>query len=167
MKSVIATGWGVPVLRIAAAAIGVGLALSGCVGSEPVAASSSLYGAGSSSLQGLTREQWASAHAGCEGLLGETVAFAIASADYELVAAIAHDGRVLCIDTLEAVEEELDESGRGAEADALASRVRALALLTDAARMGIGNGPDRAGDPDPEPNAPWASDFFDPDPEPN
>ena len=122
-------------------------------------------------LDPLSQEDWRGALAGCEGLLDGDEHFALASAEHGLVAAVGADGTVVCVDTVEAVEEELSEGGNEEAADelvtAFAATIRALDMASDPnARF---DGREHEGDPDPQPNMAWALPVHhgDPDPQPN
>jgi hypothetical protein len=151
------------------AALVVALATTGCSSSGvPGAYSDPLLRDDGEQLASLERSDWGSATEGCAGMLGEGLHFAIASAEDGLIAAVEADGDVLCVDTVEAVEEELEESGRVEEARTL---VNAFHATLQAARTGVTRlrGGTREGDPDPEPNVTWTRFQLrgDPDPEPN
>lgn len=156
-------GWVVATLFVAVAMVGCG--------AEPSAGGTSSELLMAESLGTLDGATWASAAAGCEGHLGGDVIFAIASADAGLVAAVDEDGEVVCVDTVEAVEEELQETGRDEEADNLVDAFAAtVARATHTDTTGtLFDGPNQEGDPDPEPNI--GDNRFryagDPDPEPN
>ncbi|MDQ3031962.1 MAG: hypothetical protein M3Y87_06055 [Myxococcota bacterium] len=122
-------------------------------------------------LDPLARDDWSDALAGCEGLLDGDEHFALASAEDGLVAALGADGEVVCVDTVEAVEAELSETGQDEAADelvtAFAATIRALDMATDpSARF---DGRTYEGDPDPQPNMAWnlPQHHGDPDPQPN
>lgn len=139
----------------------------GCVGSPaPSAGSSSedlLIDEGN--LGAIEADDWEDAEAGCEGQIDGTVHFAIASAEFGLIAVVEADGDVLCVDTVSAVEEELEERGLNEEASQLVSAFHAAIGRGTGDRM-LGG---RAGDPDPEPNLGFRRIVLrgDPDPEPN
>lgn len=110
-------------------------------------------------------EAWWLAPPGCEGLLHDEVSMAIASLEHGLIAAVDPAGHIVCVDTVEAVGEELDELGRHDDAVALSARFETTVVLS--------HGPssvnlDRSryrGDPHPEPND--CLSCGDPHPEPN
>lgn len=143
----------------------------GCAGEAVGGASDELLLDDGGSLDSIDDGTWRDALAGCEGLLDGGEHFAIASAEAELVAAVAADGRVVCVDTVTAVEEELTDTGHPEEADDLVDAFYATLAAIRATEVGptrFGD-PNRPGDPDPEPNI--DENRFrlagDPDPEPN
>lgn len=145
------------------------LAMVGCVsGSEPAPGGSESDLLLTDGLDTLDDEEWSTAFEGCEGQLSGDVSFAIASADAHLVAALDANGTVVCVDTVEAVQEELEESGRTEEADDLVTAFAAAAMASET-ECGLFGGPNRGGDPDPEPNIDQNRFRMegDPDPEPN
>ncbi|AKF06499.1 hypothetical protein [Sandaracinus amylolyticus] len=149
--------------RIWGIVLAAALAAGGCVGSgAPGVSSDQLLVDEGEELGAIEPEACEEAESGCEGLLARGVQFAIVSAEFGLIAAVESDGDVVCVDTVEAVEEELSESGRIDEAHDL---VRAFeASLTPPTAFSV-----RAGDPDPEPNLGFHRVILrgDPDPEPN
>lgn len=70
-------------------------------------------------------EDWWLAPPGCEGMLVDGCALAVASAEHGLIAAVDPSGSVVCVDTVEAIGEELLEQGRRADAEELTSRFAA------------------------------------------
>lgn len=156
---------------LAASAVG----MVGCVaGGDPDVggSSESLLDGARAPLEQIDDERWSEASDGCEGLLeGRNLRFALASAEDHLVAAIDGDGRIVCVDTVEAVEEELEESGRSEDAEELVDAFHAtlLAVRARGTRDARFDPRQHPGDPDPEPNLdPSRMRFFgDPDPEPN
>jgi hypothetical protein len=114
-------------------------------------------------------ENWHGAVAGCEGHLNGSERFAIATRGHGLVVAVGLDGQVVCVDTVEAVEAELESSGRQDEAAGLDAAYQASVSLGHSRSLGT-EGSSRSGDPDPEPNLGAIRARFgsgDPDPEPN
>lgn len=112
-----------------------------------------------------TTEAWWLAPPGCEGLLRDQFSMAIASLEHGLIAAVDPAGHIVCVDTVEAVGEELDELGRHDDADALSERFATTVLLSHGP---AGVNVDRSrymGDPHPEPND--CLSCGDPHPEPN
>ena len=130
------------------------LVLGGCVG-----APSSFDGArsglaeidsGTEALPSLSEEEWQEAPAGCEDRLGvaERLTFALASLHDHLVAAVDSSGDIVCVDTIESVQEELEEQGDEERADSLGDSflvALTIAAMPDADRL-------RAADPTPQPN---------------
>lgn len=107
-------------------------------------------------------DAWWLAPPGCEGLIsGDGVAIAIASLEHGLVAAVDPSGDIVCVDTIEAVGEELDELGRHDDAVALSNRFEASEMAAQALTIGGRY----TGDPHPEPND--CLNCGDPHPEPN
>jgi hypothetical protein len=101
-------------------------------------------------------DAWWLAPPGCEGLIGgDGVAIAIASLEHGLVAAVDPSGDIVCVDTIEAVGEELDELGRHDDAVALSSRFEASEMAAQASEMAAQTmtiGGRYTGDPHPEPS---------------
>lgn len=94
-------------------------------------------------------EDWEDAPAGCEDRLASSqLTFRVASFTYGLVAAVEPDGDIVCVDTVQAVQEELDEQGDAARADELGDRYL-LALSYGGLPIPRGL---VAGDPTPQPN---------------
>lgn len=101
----------------------------------------------------------------CSGHLGGNITFAVVSINAGLVAAIDANGAVVCVDSVDAVQSDLDASGRQAEADAL------VAGFTAAVHQAQGRdarfaGRALPGDPEPQPNMD-PSQLPDPEPQPN
>lgn len=92
------------------------VALSACTAGGPEPARSALY-EDAATLPRLSVTDWASAAAGCEGMLRGTESFAVTHPDGLVVA--LRSGVTVCVDTLPATEEELLEVGLDDEADAL------------------------------------------------
>jgi len=142
------------------------LALVGCgsAGRGAEASSSDLLvvgGGGLPHLDGATAAWWL-APPGCEGMLGSgDLSIAIASLEHHLVAAVDGSGEILCVDTVEAVGEELSDLGRGEDAAELQMRFEESELGASAAI-----GERYTGDPHPEPND-TCTNCGDPHPEPN
>lgn len=131
----------------------VSLALAGCVG-----APSSFGGASSGVLEidsGTEAlgslgddEEWQEAPAGCGDLLdSERLTFMLASLHDHLVAAVDSSGDIVCVDTVESVQAELEEQGEEERAAELGDSF--LVALTIAA---MPNSDLRAADPTPQPN---------------
>lgn len=130
------------------------LALGGCVGAPESfgGASSGVLeiDSGTPALGSLDEDdEWEEAPAGCEDLLdSERLTFLLASLNDHLVAAVDSRGDIVCVDTVESVQEELEEQGDEERADDLGDSF--LIALT------VGAMPDsdglRAGDPTPQPN---------------
>jgi hypothetical protein len=153
--------------------VALALPMVGCMGATSPSDSSSdeLLAADGGQLGSLEEDDWQGALPGCDGILEGDESFAIASAEYGLVAALGADGAILCVDTVEAVEDELEETGHPEEADELvtayAATIRALDMAGDpGARF---RSRDHEGDPDPQPNTGWTrfQQAGDPDPQPN
>lgn len=123
------------------------------------------------SLETIEGSTWTDAPAGCEGYLEGDVVFAIASVDEGLVAAVGEDGEIICVDTLDAIEAELEETGRHEEADHLVDAFAATVARTAMDPVPTGNqfrAPSHEGDPQPEPNIDYSRfSMGDPQPEPN
>lgn len=150
----------------AIAVLAIALSAAGCVGG-PDAGATQTGLLMADPLVLLRPSAWAGAPASCEGLLSGDVEFAVASAEGGLVAAVDDNGEVVCVDTVEAVEEELEQSGRDEEAAALVGAYEATMAARDAALMSRLTPPTHAGDPEPQPNM-WRSvREGDPEPQPN
>ena len=148
----------------AIAALALGLFAPGCMGGSVGVSDTGLLMADPLVL--LRPSAWAHAPASCEGLLNEEVEFAVASAEGGLVAALDDHGEVVCVGTVEAVEEELEQSGRADDAAALVEAFEATMAAREAALMGL-MPPRHEGDPEPQPNM-WQSVLAgDPEPQPN
>lgn len=108
-----------------------------------------------------TAGAWWLAPPGCEGLLSGDLAIAIASLEHGLVAAVdISSGEIVCVDTVEAVGEELDQLGRHDDASELTMRFAN-------SEMASGVRAERyVADPHPEPNDICPA-CGDPHPEPN
>lgn len=105
---------------------------------------------GTTALDSVDSTDWMAAPAGCEGRIDGDTEFALASAPSGLIAAVDAMGRVICVDTVESVQQELEEEGLDEEADELGERY----LLT----LGLASIPSSEdlvlGDPSPQPSAP-------------
>jgi hypothetical protein len=110
-------------------------------------------------------EAWWLAPPGCEGLLRDEISMAIASLEHGLIAAVDPTGHIICVDTVEAVGEELDELGRHDDAMALSERFEATVVLSHAPSSVNLDRSRYRGDPHPEPND--CLSCGDPHPEPN
>lgn len=141
---------------------------SGCVGGSAVdtaaGASSQDLLLDDGHLGEIAEDDWEDAEAGCEGQIDADVHFAIASAEFGLIAVVEADGDVLCVDTVSAVEEELEDVGLAETAHQLVMAFHSALGRRDGRMIGS-----RDGDPDPEPNLGFRrfSLRTDPDPEPN
>ncbi len=129
----------------------LGSLLAGCVGGvEPGSSASGLVEITPETepLASVPTEVWVAAPAGCEDLLAAAVTFRLASAADGLVAAMDAAGRVVCVDTVDAVQEELQEEGDDARADQLGAQFLLAAGLAGfpSPEMLV------AGDPTPQPN---------------
>ncbi len=98
----------------------------------------------------------------CDGLVTASVSFRVASLSAGLVAGIDASGEVICVDSVEAISSDLDESGREEDAEALAASFVAAA---HAEEMAVGLG-DMTSDPEPQPNS-RPRGIGDPEPQPN
>jgi hypothetical protein len=105
---------------------------------------------------------WQAAPAGCEDRLVGEVTFKLASADDGLVAAVDAEGSVVCVDTVESVQDELEEQGEEERAEELGDQFLLAA--------GLGDLPPHedfaAGDPTPQPSLD-GSEKDDPSPQPS
>jgi hypothetical protein len=112
-------------------------------------------------------EDWWLAPPGCEGMLVDGCSIAVASIEHGLVAAVDPSGEVVCVDTVEAVGEELLELGRRADAEELSTRYAATTSMVMQERPPA-SAIDReryASDPHPEPSD--CLNCGDPHPEPS
>ena len=66
---------------------------------------------GTTALDSVDSTDWMAAPAGCEGRIDGDTEFALASAPSGLIAAVDAMGRVICVDTVESVQQELEEEG--------------------------------------------------------
>lgn len=151
-------------------ALALALPLAGCM-AGPAGSSSDELLASDGQLESLGEDDWSQALPGCEGVLDGDEHFAIASAEHGLVAALSPSGDILCVDTVDAVEEELAETGREEEAVELVTAYAATLRAADMAReaSSLFDGRTHEGDPDPQPNTGWSrfQQAGDPDPQPN
>lgn len=114
-------------------------------------------------LDDVASEEWQAAPAGCEGRLTGNLTFRIASAQDGLVAAVDERGQIICVDTVEAVQEELVSQGDEEQADELGDSflVSVTVWATTSAILS-------AADPVPQPNCdPSMGAPRDPIPQPN
>lgn len=120
-------------------------------------------------LEPIAVDAWRSAPAGCEGKLvgAQFLTFRVASDVDGLIAALDVTGEVLCVDTVESVEEELVACGH----HELASTLRERYAAFRATEMRKDFEAARAGDPTPQPNVDPACSISitsgDPTPQPN
>ena len=161
------TRWFVP------AALAAASLATGCVGSESAGATSGLVEVDSDALPLESvdaDEAWRSAPAGCEDRLDVGVSFKVASARDELVAAVNRAGEIVCVDSLDSVQVELEEEGRDEEADELVERFLVTVVCfpdaddlwddpspqpstqIDVGAPVVGKGGMNGGDPSPQPS---------------
>lgn len=157
----------------------IGVLLGGCMGAPDHAAfSADLLEVDRNAepvepLEPVEEGEWERAPAGCEDRLvrPDTLTFRLASAEAGLVAAVDASGRIVCVDTVESVQQELEETGEPERADELGQQfllAARLARLPHASTLA-------AGDPSPQPNvearspeqAMAAARCGDPSPQPN
>lgn len=136
------------------------LALGGCMGSPGEASGAPSWlvevSPDTEPLDTVETEEWQGAP-DCENRLGGTVSFAIA--DDGRVAAVDANGHVVCVDSVEEVQDELAEDGRVSDADDLGD-----AYLVTIGRGYVPSAEDIvAGDPSPQPSMPYG----DPSPQPS
>ncbi|GAB5541727.1 MAG: hypothetical protein SangKO_014870 [Sandaracinaceae bacterium] len=133
---------------------------------------------GTIALDQVDSTAWMAAPAGCEDRLDGATDYALAGADSGLVAAVDESGSIVCVDTVESVQEELEKEGLDDEADELGERYLLaldLAALPSAEDIASGDpspqpsmsgsGGNRAGDPSPQPSTNPHAD--DPSPQPS
>ncbi len=157
-------GWVLQLVGSLAALVMLGAGVVGCVGGDPSGATAidaTLVLADAEPLAAIGPDAW-SAAPGCEGLLARGVSFRVASLSGGLVACVDSSGRVVCVDSVEAISSDLDESGRDAEADALAAGFVAAVHAQELARTVSG----MTSDPEPQPNT-RPRGIGDPEPQPN
>ncbi|MEQ8895182.1 MAG: hypothetical protein RID93_46460, partial [Sandaracinaceae bacterium] len=77
---------------------------------------------GTIALDQVDSTAWMAAPAGCEDRLDRATDYALAGADSGLVAAVDESGSIVCVDTVESVQEELEKEGLDDEADELGER---------------------------------------------
>lgn len=136
------------------------LALAGCMGAPDDAAGARSWlvevTPGTEPLEPIGSDELASAP-DCENRIEGSLQFAIASDGR--IAAIDAEGDVVCVDSVEEVQDELAEDGRLADAEALGDSYLVA--------MGFGYVPSAediaAGDPSPQPSLPSG----DPSPQPS
>lgn len=138
-------------LSVALLGLLTGVALTGCVGNPDERATTSglvEISTDSPPLGPIDSDAWRRAPAGCEDRLAAGLSFRLASALDGLVAAVDGDGDIVCVDTVESLQEELAEDGREDEADELGDR---YLLAIGVAAMPSSDSM-RAGDPSPQPS---------------
>lgn len=144
--------------------LSLALATAGCVGSpDAVHSGSALFEIDPNTrpLPVLATDAWREAPAGCEGRLAGEVTFKVASAIDGLVAAVDDHGDIVCVDTVDAVQEELEESGEVERADELGDQFLLAAGIYLPDMDGIA-----AADPTPQPSVDGI-DGQDPSPQPS
>lgn len=104
----------------------VALAL-GCVGPAPYGGSQSdilEIDPATPPLGEIDEDAWGSAPQSCDGRLGDRdgLTFRLASRDEQLVAAVDSNGAVVCVDTVRAVQGELEEGGEAESAALLGAQ---------------------------------------------
>lgn len=122
----------------------------GCAGSVGNAEAALLE---SEALEQVDLSDVASASSSCEGLLGSVTSFAVLG-ETGLIVGVDDIGCPVCIDTVEAVQSELNLCGRRDDAGTLESRYLETVHLREARSEQITRPTWDHGDPDPEPNAP-------------
>lgn len=121
------------------------LALTGCAvggGADNSGVVGAIYPA-AQALPEVSEKVWKEADLDCEGQVSHGSSFALADKEAGLIAVFDKRGIVVCVDTVEDVEDELLDTGRAGEADRLADSY--------AAAVESGPGP-YAGDPHPVPD---------------
>ena len=171
-KATMKNGWASRAVSAIALLLATGLlgsGLVGCVGGDrslaapaDPSAASTLTLPDAEPLESIEEDAWEEAPPNCEGLLTNTVTFRVASLSGGLVACVGSSGEVICVDTVEAISDDLDESGRDAEAAALAAGFVAAVHAEDMAVAISG----MTSDPEPQPNS-RPRGIGDPEPQPN
>ncbi len=116
-------------------------------------------------LERIGGDEWTMAPQDCQGRLSDPaeLTFRMASVDEHLVAAVDEDGVVVCVDTVEDVQDELEVRGESARAAELGDQfllgtVHAAEVLHPASSPVRALAPEEAmgganaGDPTPQPN---------------
>lgn len=102
------------------------LGVTGCMGADAIGATENELleiDPGTVPLESVgADEEWEAAPAGCEDRLDGALAFKLASSTDHLVAAVDADGVIVCVDTIESVQEELEEEGFAEAAEQLVGR---------------------------------------------
>lgn len=114
-------------------------------------------------------DEWIHAPAGCEDRLDVNHAFVVASAPDSLVAALDRDtGEVVCVDSLESVQTELETEGREDDARELAQRFEfTRVLLPDTHEIWDDPSPQPSTEMDTDPDVGQGVDGADPSPQPS
>lgn len=138
--------------------LAIGVLLGGCMGAPDSAgfhADLIEIDPSTEPLEPVAEDEWEAAPAGCEGRLGMVggITFRLASATDGLVAAVDGAGRIVCVDTVESVQEELEEQGEEERADELGDQYLLAAHL---ASLPVADSL-AAGDPSPQPNCELAA----------
>lgn len=123
---------------------------------------------GTEPLAAVGSDAWQDAPPSCDDRLSGEVRFELASAAEGLVAAVDTSGDVVCVDSLESVQEELEEEGREEDADHLGDAYLVaigFAYVPDSDSIAMGdpspqpstdpmraNGGSRPADPSPQPS---------------
>ena len=123
----------------------------GCAGSVGGAESTLLES--ESALDQVDLSDVASAESSCEGLIGSVISFAVLG-ETGLIVGVDEGGAAICIDTVEAVQTELCDEGRAADASELSDRYLETVHLRESRSAGIARPTWDNGDPDPQPNEP-------------
>lgn len=84
---------------------------------------------GTIALDQVDSTAWMAAPAGCEDRLDGATDYALAGADSGLVAAVDESGSIVCVDTVESVQEELEKIS-ASFGRAMCSSARAIAINT-------------------------------------
>lgn len=154
--------------------IAVCFLLGGCVGASDAHGGSGSglieVEPGTEPLAALESGDWRLAPAGCEDRLSAHLTFRVASLNDGLIAAVDLRGHIICVDTVESVQEELEEQGDEDRADEVGDRflvaASVAALMNGEVLTGPSPQPDiglfgappcvpgrvECGDPTPQPN---------------
>ena len=84
--------------------------MAGCMGSPEIGRTAQGL-ASDDAPPAVSADEWMQATEGCEDVLGPDLDFHEAAGAPELVVCVAPDGRIICVDTAAAIEEELAEMG--------------------------------------------------------
>ncbi|MFK7986296.1 MAG: hypothetical protein AB8I08_09710 [Sandaracinaceae bacterium] len=144
---------------------------TGCIGYEEVGSQASGLNEVTQTPLGVLGDEddWMQAPAGCEDRLDVNHSFVVASAPDSLVAALDSDtGEIVCVDSLESVQTELETAGREDDARELAQRFEyTRVLLPDTNDIWDDPSPQPSTEMDTDPDVGQGVDGADPSPQPS